>query len=169
MNGVTIRDATADDIDRIVELFNAYITTTTYGYRGLPTTSAEQRQWFAERTAAGFPTLVADDGEVIGYAQWAAFRGGDQRWSGYRHTVEHSIHVDRRYHRRGVGRLLLDALIARARAANVHVLVAGIDSSNETSIAFHESFGFSEVARMPEVGRKFDRWLDLVLMQKILS
>ena len=169
MIGTTIRDATAEDIDGIVELFNAYIATTTYGYRDVPTTAVEQLEWFEERTARGFPTLVAEDGgEVIGYAQWTAFRGGDQRWSGYRHTVEHSIHVDRRRHRRGIGRLLMDALIERARLAGVHVLVAGIDSSNTTSIAFHESLGFAEVARMPETGRKFDRWLDVIFMQLLL-
>jgi phosphinothricin acetyltransferase len=166
----TIRDATDADIDAIVRLFNALIATTTYGYRDRPTTAAEQRAWFAERTDLGFPTLVAEEsGRVIAYALWSAFRGGTDRWSGYRHTVEHSIHVDGDHHRRGIGRLLLDELITRARSADVHVMVAGIDSSNEPSIAFHAAMGFVEVARMPEVGRKFDRWLDLVLMQRIVA
>jgi L-amino acid N-acyltransferase len=165
-----VRNATDDDIGAIVALFNALIFTTTYGYRDRPTTVDEQRLWFRERTDAGYPTLVAeDDGRVVGYAQWAAFRGGADRWSGYRHTVEHSIHVDGTCHRRGIGRLLMDELLVRAEAAGVHVLVAGIDSSNEGSIAFHAALGFVEVARMPEVGRKFDRWLDLVLMQRIIE
>jgi phosphinothricin acetyltransferase len=167
---ICIRDATENDVAALADLFNALIHTTTYGYRDAPTTAEEQLVWLRERTAAGFATLVAeDDGEVIGCAHWAGFRGGNDRWSGYRHTVEHSIHVDGRHHRRGIGRVLMDALIERARAAGVHVLVAGIDSSNEPSIAFHAALGFVEVARMPEVGRKFDRWLELVLMQRILT
>ena len=167
---ICVRDATADDAGAIAVLFNALIFTTTYGYRDHPTTAAEQLLWSQERTEAGFPTLVAEDeGTVVGYAQWASFRGGHDRWSGYRHTVEHSIHVDGDRHRRGIGRLLLGELINRARTCGVHVLVAGIDSSNEGSIAFHTAMGFVEVARMPEVGRKFDRWLDLVLMQRVIE
>jgi phosphinothricin acetyltransferase len=167
---ISLRDATEADCTAIAEIFNALIFTTTYGYRDRPTTAAEQLDWWRERTAAGFPTFVAtDDGNVVGYAQWTSFRGGSDRWSGYRHTVEHSIHVAGDYHRRGIGRLLMDELLARAQSAGVHVLVAGIDSSNEPSLAFHAALGFVEVARMPEVGRKFDRWLDLVLMQRVLA
>jgi len=72
-------------------------------------------------------------------------------------------------HRRGVGRALIEALLDRARADGVHAVIAGIDAENERSLRFHERLGFVEVARMPEVGRKFDRWLDLVLLQRLLD
>ena len=107
-------------------------------------------------------------GDVVGYCCWAGFRGGE-RFTGYRHTVEHTIHVRHDARRRGAGRLLLTRLMDRARQEDVHVMVAGIDSTNGPSIAFHAALGFQEVARMPETGRKFDRWLDLVLMQRILE
>jgi phosphinothricin acetyltransferase len=167
---VVVREATSRDVDAIVELFNALITTTTFGYRDAPTTADEQAGWMRERSECGHPTLVADvAGDVIGYACWTSFRGGDQAWSGYRHTVEHSIHIDSRFHRRGIGRLMLNELVERAHASGIHVMVAGIDSTNEPSLQFHRAAGFVEVARMPEVGRKFGRWLDLVLMQRIIE
>jgi len=95
-------------------------------------------------------------------------RGGDW-FPGYRHTVEHTIHVDGDHHGHGIGRALLATLIEEGRQRNVHVMVAGIDSDNAASIAFHQAMGFAEVARMPAVGRKFDRWLDLILVQRILE
>ena len=91
------------------------------------------------------------------------------RWPGYLPTVEHSIHVREDCWGRGIGRRLIDALVARARAEGKHVMVAGIDSENVGSIRFHERCGFFEVARMPELGTKFGRRLDLVLMQRLLD
>ena len=79
------------------------------------------------------------------------------------------MHVDERHHGEGVGRELLHALIDEAARRDVHVLVAAVDAANEGSIAFHRALGFVEVARMPEVGRKFDRWLDLVLLQRVID
>jgi L-amino acid N-acyltransferase len=164
-----IRDATADDVGAITDLFNALLATTTVTWRDEPTTAAEQRDWFEEREWAGCPTLIAEDeGRVVGYCSWTSFRGG-ARFPGYRHTVEHSIHVDEGHRGQGVGKLLLVALMGRARGAGIHAMVAGIDADNGSSLAFHEALGFVEVGRMPQVGRKFERWLDLVLVQRILD
>ena len=91
------------------------------------------------------------------------------RWPGYRHTVEHSIHVRQDCWGRGIGRALVDALVERARAQGKHVMIAGIDAENVGSIRFHERLGFFEVARLPEIGEKFGRRLDLVLMQRMLD
>jgi phosphinothricin acetyltransferase len=166
---VQIREATVDDVPAIRELFNALIPTTTIAWRDHEAGLEELVEWFTERQRDGHPVLVADDdGQVIGYCCWTSFRGG-ARFPGYRHTVEHTIHVRGDHHGTGVGRLLMEALLARARADDVHVLVAGIDSDNAASLAFHQALGFIEVARMPETGRKFDRWLDLVLMQRVLG
>jgi len=164
-----VRDANEADVPAIRDLFNVLIPTTTVAWRDEPSSLADQEVWFGERQAAGDPVLVADDdGEVVGYCCWSGFRGG-HRFPGYRHTVEHSIHVRGDRQGEGIGRILLAALVARARNASVHVLVAGIDADNEGSLAFHRAMGFSEVARMPETGRKFDRWLDLVLLQMIVE
>lgn len=164
-----IRHATAADIPAITGLFNALIPETTVTWRDEPATSDEVGTWFSERRDADHPVLVADEhGTLVGYTCWTEFRGG-ALFPGYRYTVENTIHVDRRHHGRGVGRTLLTALIDLAQQREIHVMVAGIDAANTASIAFHQALGFVEVARMPEVGRKFDRWLDLVLMQRILS
>ena len=166
---MVVRDATAADLGPIRELYNALILTTTIGWRDEVATPEEIESWFAERHRRGDPVLVAErDGEVTGYTCWSAFRGGDS-FPGYRHTAELTIHVRADQHRRGVGRTLLLALVDEARRRGLHVLVAGIDADNAASIALHRVLGFTEVARMPEVGRKFDRWLDLVLMQRIIE
>ncbi len=166
---VLVRDATDDDAAAICELFNALLPTTTVAWRDHPTTESEQLAWLHERRALGRPTLVAEEGgEVVGYACWSSFRGGD-RFPGYHLTVEHTIHVDGRHHGRGVGRRLLGALIERARDEGVHVMVAGVDADNDGSIRFHEAMGFVEVGRLPQTGAKFGRWLDLVLLQRVLD
>jgi phosphinothricin acetyltransferase len=113
----------------------------------------------------GFPVIVAEvDGEVAAYATFGDFRS----FAGYRNTVEHSVYVDKRFRRRGIARAMLKTLEAEARLRAKHVMLGGISADNEASLKLHAELGFVEVARMPEVGRKFDRWLDLVFMQKIL-
>ena len=127
------------------------------------------RRGIVEHQDAGEPFIVAElDDVVIGYSCWTRFRGGDL-FNGYRFTVEHTLHVDGRFHGIGVGRTLLGALIDEARTRGIHVMVAAIDRDNGASIQFHRAMGFDEVGRMPEVGRKFDRWLDLILMQRVRS
>lgn len=92
----------------------------------------------------------------------------DPRW-GYRHTVENTVYVRDGHHRRGVGRTLLGDLLARAHAAGHHAVIAGISADQVGSILLHESLGFVHVGRLREVGRKFDRWLDLLFLQKMLG
>lgn len=160
-----IRDATPADLGAIGELFNALILTETYTYREHLADTVEMEAWFAGQVDAGNPVLVAElDGDVVGYVTWSPFRFSP-RLPGYRHTAELTIHVDRARHGQGVGRSLMDALVAHARRRGVHVLIAGIDASNVASIGFHARLGFVETARMPEVGIKFNRWLTLVFMQ----
>jgi L-amino acid N-acyltransferase YncA len=161
----SIRDATPADVPAIAGLLNATLATTTYEYTDTPHTAAGRGDWFERQTARAFPVLVAvADDQVIGYAAYGDFRDSLAR-PGYRFVVEHSVHVDERCWGHGVGRALMEALVDRARAAGLHVMVGAIDSSNVDSLAFHAKLGFVETARMPEVGRKFERWLDLVLVQ----
>lgn len=137
-------------------------------WRDEPSTLEEQAASFAAREAAGYPTIVAvGDEEVVGYTCCTTFRG--DRFPGYRHTAELTVHVHGDHHGTGIGRALIEALVDRARTIGLHVLVAAVDADNAGSIRFHESLGFTQVARMPEVGRKFDRWLTLVLLQRILD
>jgi phosphinothricin acetyltransferase len=168
---VEIRDATADDLPTISALYNALVTTTTVAWTETPETFDDRRRWWAGRTGDGDATVVADAGPdgggVIGYAAFGPFRD-NAKWPGYRLTVEHTIHVDGAWHGRGVGRALMEALIERAVAQGLHVMVGAVDGDNDASIRFHQRLGFEVVARMPEVGRKFDRWLDLVLLQRTL-
>jgi len=166
---VLVRDATEADLPAIVDLYNALIPTTTIAWTDRLETLDERRTWFQARQAAGDAVLVAEDGsEVVGYCAWSGFRD-NLHWPGYRQTVEHSIHVRGDHHGRGVGRALVTALLDRARAAGMHVVVAAVDAENTGSVRFHERLGFVEVGRLPEVGRKFGRWLDLVLLQQILE
>jgi phosphinothricin acetyltransferase len=164
---VHVRDATEGDLPAIRDLYNALIATTTVAWRDDPSTLEEQAKGFADRTAAGYPTLVADDaGEVVGYTTCGSFRS--ERFPGYRHTAELTVHVRGDRHGQGIGRTLIEALVERARSIDLHVLVAAVDADNAPSIRFHESLGFVQVAKMPEVGRKLDRWLTLVLLQRIV-
>jgi phosphinothricin acetyltransferase len=166
---VEVRDATAADVVAMTEIQNALLASTTIEWTETPRTVAEREAWFADRTGAGFPVLVAVDADrVVGWASYGDFRDS-AKWPGYRFTVEHTVHVAQTHWEQGVGRALVTELIDRARAAGKHVLVAGVDGANEQSLRFHERLGFTEVARMPQVGHKFGRWLDLVLFQLVLD
>ena len=161
----TIRDARDEDLPRILEITNYAILNTTAVWSLQPTTLDARRQWLADRTGQGYPVLVADDGGALGFATFGDFRP----WDGYRHTVEHSLYVHAAARGRGLGSALLDALIWRAAGLGKHVMVAGIDADNAVSIRLHEKHGFEKTGHLRQVGRKFDRWLDLVFMQRFLD
>ena len=158
-----VRPATPADLPALTSLYNDLGVATTASYDLAPVSETERADWLSVHTDHGWPVLVAlDAGEVIGYAAYGAFRPK----AGYAHTVEHSVYV--RDPNRGAGRALMDALIAIAREQGVHAMVCLVDAENTASIAFHEHLGFATVGTLPEVGRKFDRWLDLVIQVKLL-
>jgi L-amino acid N-acyltransferase YncA len=159
-----LRDATEADLPRILAITDDAILHTTAIWELEPTTLEARRAWFVERRERGYPVLVAEGstGRVLGFGSYGEFRPR----AGYRQTVEHSLYVDADARGRGIGRELLAALIDRAAAEGRHVMVAGIDGENDGSIRLHERFGFEHAGRLREVGRKFDRWLDLVFMQR---
>jgi phosphinothricin acetyltransferase len=168
---VTIGGAPEADVDAITAIQNAFITTHAIEWTDTPHTAADRKLWLARQHEVGLPVLVAiapRRDEVVGWASFGPFRDW-QKWPGYRLTVEHTIHVREDHWGAGAGRELLSALVERAVARGFHVMVGAIDGENTGSIRFHERLGFTEVARMPEVGTKHGRWLDLVLMQRILS
>ena len=160
-----IRDATEADLPAILAITNEAIANTTAVWNNTPATLAARTAWMHERQARGFPVLVAAEAaQVLGFASFGDFRP----FEGYLHTVEHSIYVAPEAQGRGVGRALLGELILRARRIGKHVIVAGIEAGNTASITLHERSGFVETGRLPEVGQKFGRWLDLVFMQLTL-
>ncbi|MHB1488539.1 MAG: GNAT family N-acetyltransferase [Acidimicrobiales bacterium] len=162
----TVRSAKPDDLASIVEIHNELLDTTTYEWTEVAHTLSEWRVRLEDKAARAEPLLVSEeDGEVCGWATYGDFRD-TSRWPGYALTVEHTIHFAERWWRRGLGRQLLSALMDEARRANKTVMVAGIDSTNEASIAFHAHCGFVDVARMPDIGQKWGRALTLVLMQR---
>ena len=161
-----VRDAKLEDLPGILEIFNDAIVNTTAVWRDAPEDLAVRRGWFDARRAREFPVLVAADGEaVLGFGSYGDFRMAD----GYRHTVEHSVYVRGDRRRAGLGRMLLQALIDHARKRGIHAMIGGIEASNHASVALHAALGFREVARLPEIGCKFGRWLDLVFVQLLLD
>ncbi len=165
MSGL-IRDAVPDDLPRVLEITNHAILTGTALWTITPATLETRGAWMAERRAAGHPVLVVEeDGAVQGFGAYGPFRPHD----GFRHTVEHSLYIDPAAQRRGHGQAMLSALIARATEAGLHAMVGGIAAENAASIALHQRFGFTAAARLPEVGAKFGRWLDLVFMHRLLD
>jgi len=158
-----IRDARDTDLEGILAIYNDVVMTTTAIYDETVSTLEQRRAWFDARRAQGLPVLVADEGgEVIGFSSFGEWRA---RW-GYRFTVEHSVHVRADRRGRGHGRALIEALFPLAASMNMHVMIGHIDSDAAASLRLHEKLGFKRVGFFPEVAHKFDRWLDLVAMQK---
>ncbi len=160
-----IRPATAADLPSILDIYNDAILNTTAVYDYAPHTLAMRESWFAAKREAGFPVLVAEiQGAVAGFGALGHFRA----WEAYRYTAENSLYVAPQYRGQGIGKELLAELLQAAAALQLHAIVAGIDADNIVSLKLHEQFGFQEVAHFPEVGYKFDRWLDLKFMQRLL-
>jgi phosphinothricin acetyltransferase len=160
-----VRPAGVADLPAILAIYNDAVATTTAIWNDSLADIDSRRTWFEACTRQGYPVLVAEeDGTVVAYGSFGDFRAFD----GYRFTVEHSVYVAEGSRRRGIASALIVALIERARELGKHVMVAGIASENEASVRLHARHGFVETGRMPEVGQKFGRWLDLVLMQKKL-
>ncbi|MFI5503508.1 GNAT family N-acetyltransferase [Nocardia asteroides] len=159
-----VRDADKADLPAVLAIHNTNIAESTAIWDTDQVELDDRLTWFADRTAASMPILVAEiDGEVAGYASYGQWRPK----TGYRFTVENSVYVDDRFQRRGVATALLTELVARATASGrVHAMIAAIESGNTGSIALHERFGFRTVGELPEVGHKFGRWMDLTLMQR---
>ncbi len=163
---MTIRPATEADLLDILRIYNYAVEHTTAVFEYRPHTIEMRRAWFGSKQAASLPVFVADEaGAVQGFATYGPFRA----WPAYKYSVEHSVYVDPALHRRGIGSALVSAVLAEARARDLHVLMAGITSDNGVSLRLHERLGFREVAHIPEVGYKFGRWLDLKFLQIVFD
>ena len=158
---MVVRPANRSDAVAIASILNDLLATTTVEWTDTPHTEAGILAWLGNHEVV----LVADEaGDVVGVAAFGWFRDAVER-PGYRYTVEHTIHVRRDRWGRGFGRELMHVLVDAARERGKHTMVGAVDGANESSLRFHERLGFVEVGRMPELGVKFGRWCDLVLLQ----
>ncbi len=168
-SGVAVRDAVETDMDAITQIQNALIATSAIEWTDDLHEVDERVRWLRDQQALGHPVLVAVlHDQVVGWASYSEFRDS-RKWPGYRLTVENTIHVREEQWGSGFGRLLMELLIERARNAGLHAMVAAVTGENPASVTFHERLGFQVVARMPQVGTKFARWLDLVLLLRLLD
>jgi phosphinothricin acetyltransferase len=162
----TIQAAEERHLPGILAIYNHAVEHTTAIWNDAAVDLENRRGWWRARTDAGLPVLVAVEGDdVLGYASYGPFRPFD----GYRLTVEHSLYVAEAARRQGLAGALLRALEDNARRAGLHVMLGGIAADNEASLRLHQRLGFTETGRLPQVGQKFGRWLDLVFVQKVLG
>ncbi len=162
-----IRHATFDDLEAILEIYNDAVINTVAIWNEQTVDLQDRREWLIQHEDHGYPVLVGvdDNDDVLGYATFGDWRP----WEGYRHSVEHSVYVRSDRRGGGIGKRLMRELIDCARTTGKHVMVAGIEASNEGSIRLHKKLGFQEIGTLREVGSKFGRWLDLTFMQLILD
>ena len=165
MSHPTIRPATSADLPAINGIYNHYVPVSTCTYQTEPSTPAEREAWFAAHGPQHPVTVAVVGNEIVGWGSLSRFHPR----AAYGHTVENSVYVRHDVQRKGVGSALLSDLIARARAAGHHTIVALIDAQQAGSIALHTRFGFAQAAHLKEVGFKFGRWLDVVYLQLLLG
>lgn len=156
-----VRDAGAADAGQVAGIWNHYIEGTAVTFNAAIKSVDEVAAEIAARPAF---VVAAEDGEILGFATYGQFRGG----VGYRYSVENTVLLAPGRSGQGLGRALIEGLCTRARAQGHHSMIAGVSGENPAGVAFHARCGFVTVATIPEVGYKFGRWMDLVLMQRML-
>lgn len=156
-----IRPATEADLFAINDIYNHYVLHSTCTYQEEPETLDDRRLWF-RRHGEKHPVIVAEmAGHVVGWGSLSAYHPR----SAYRHTVENSVYVHHQHHRKGIGSLLLQELIFKARGLDHRVIIAGIDAEQTASVALHTKLRFEKVGHFQQVGFKFGRWLDVIYME----
>jgi len=160
---LNIRPANSDDLTAITEIYNEAVLTTDATFDNEPKTLTEQKVWFSAHDSR-HPILVAElDKVVVGWASLS-------EWSGrcaYADTAEISIYVKQEYRNQGVGKKLMSAIMREGQRVGLHTVIARITEGNQVSISLHEAAGFENIGIMREVGRKFNKLLDVRLMQRI--
>lgn len=163
---IKLRNYKTEDTQAILDIINYNIVHSTalydYNIRSYDT----QLAMLEDKVKKGFPVIIAElDGAVAGFGMYGEFRFKEA----YKFTVEHSVYVNNDFHGKGIGKLLLLELIAIAKKQGIHTMIAVIDSENQSSVDFHEKYGFETVGLIKESGWKFERWLHSVFMQLILK
>ncbi len=165
---MTLRLASLGDAEQIRQIYNYEVSNTTATFDLVPRSLAEQQQWIADRSGA-FAAVVAVDpldelGEIVGFGSLSPYK----ERAAYRTSVEDSVYVRRDRNGQGIGKLIVNELLKVAAASGFHAVFARISAASEASIALHRSCGFQLVGIEREVGRKFNKWLDVAIMQALL-
>ena len=159
-----LRPARVEDAEAIRQIYNREVLSSTVTFDLVPRTVEDQITWQQARSGAHAVIVAEQDGEVVGFASLSPYRDRPA----YNSTVENSVYVRSDQRGQGVGHALLSELMATAGQHGFHTVMARIVGDHEASIGLHASLGFTEVGTEREVGRKFGRWLDVVLMQRLL-
>ncbi len=160
-----IRNVRLEDAPRITEIYNPYILDTIITFEEQPVDAMEISRRIGQVLEQGLPWIVLEtETGVIGYAYASAWRTR----AAYRFTVETTIYLDQKFKGKGNGKLLYSALIKHIRQCGMHSAIAGISLPNEESVGLHENLGFVRVADFPQVGFKFNRWIDVGFWQLML-
>ncbi|MBJ8052900.1 N-acetyltransferase [Bacillus cereus] len=161
-----IREATKKDLTSILNIYNDAILNSTAVYAYKSVTIEDRQSWYEQKMGEGFPILVCEQDEnVVGFAMFGPFRA----WPAYKYSIEHSVYVDKKYRKNGIGTSLMEELIVIAKEREYMTLIAGIDAENEKSIDMHKKFGFVHSGTIKKAGYKFNRWLDLAFYQLELN
>jgi L-amino acid N-acyltransferase YncA len=153
--------------EAILQIFNHAIVHTTALYDYVPRPRSAMTAWFADKQAHDHPVIGVENAnaELLGFASYGAFRTRPAN----KYTMEHSVYVAAAHRGKGLGRELLQLIVAAAEQRGVHTLVGGIDLENHASIALHETSGFQRAGVIRQAAFKFGRWLDLAFYQRLLS
>ena len=162
---IGVRLATREDAEAIRTIYNREVSGSTVTFDLVPRTLEDQQRWLDEHAGA-HPAVVAVDetGEIVGFGSLSPYRSRPA----YSTTVEDSVYVHHDHRGRGVGRAVLSELVRLADNHGFHAVMARIVGGHEASIALHTGCGFELVGIEREVGRKFGKWLDVALMQRLL-
>ena len=153
------------DLVAINDIYNHYVLHSTCTYQEEPETMEQRHKWFDAHGERHPVTVAVMDDRIVGWGSLSPFHAR----SAYRNTVENSVYVHHEMHRRGIGSMILQDLIERARVIGHHTIIAGIDGEQTASLALHARFGFEKVAHLKQLGFKFGRWLDVIYMQLMLE
>ncbi|HVX25387.1 MAG TPA: GNAT family N-acetyltransferase [Parafilimonas sp.] len=163
---ITIRNATENDLQATLDIYNEIIANSTAIFQYELQTLEMRKTWFVEKKEKNYPVFVAEENNmIVGFSTFGQFRN----WQAYKFSVENSVYVKADCRGRGIGKLLLQPLIDVAKEMQLHTIIAGIVAENEASLALHKQFGFIEVAHFKEVGYKFNKWLDLKFLQLMVQ
>jgi L-amino acid N-acyltransferase YncA len=161
-----VREALTSDVDAICAIYNHYVITSVATFDTEPQAAASRLQWLQQHNQENLPVLIVESSE--GTIGWASLSYYHSRCA-YKSTVEFSVYVDQRHHRKGVAKLLMNELLRIAEQGPFHCIVGLICSENAASLSMANDLGFETVGELREVGKKFDRWLNVTFVQRILS
>jgi len=161
---LTLRPAQASDLPAINAIYNHYVRNSTCTYQTICSTEAERVTWFVGHGEKHPVVVMEEDGVVVA---WGSLSKLHERQA-FAHTVEDSVYVHHQHHSRGIGRTILEELLRLARQIGHHTVLGAISADQEASLALHAKLGFEQVGHLRQVGFKFDRWLDVIWVQKMI-